>query len=83
MKEKTIRMLLVALVPILLNSCIALVGVGAGAGVGTYAYIEGNLKRNYEAPLSQVWEATTSSVQQMGLKTEEQKKELDPLKYLP
>ncbi len=56
-----------------LNACSRWVVVGATAaavGVGTYVYIQGNLKRSYDAPVGRVWEATLASVEELKLKTE-------------
>jgi hypothetical protein len=50
-----------------LSGCVGLV-VGAGAGAGAYAYIEGNLKRNYEAALPRVWDASVAAMADLELK---------------
>lgn len=39
-------------------------------GAGTYAYIKGDLKRNYEAPIDKAWEATLKAVEELKLKVE-------------
>jgi hypothetical protein len=39
----------------------------------TYFFLEGNLKRNYEAPIERVWEATLQSVEELKLATESKK----------
>ena len=49
------------------TGCVGLL-VGAGAGVGTYAYIEGSLKRSYQAALPRVWDATVAAVADLELK---------------
>jgi hypothetical protein len=45
-------------------------GAAAAAGAGTYAYIKGDLKRNYEAPMDKAWAATVSAVEEMKLTIE-------------
>lgn len=54
------------------SGCAALVAgtAGAGVGVGAYSYIEGNLKRDYQAPLTRVWQATLTALAELDLKTE-------------
>lgn len=47
----------------------------AAVGVGAYAYVKGNLKRNYEVPIEKAWEATAETVEDFKLKTES--KQLD------
>jgi hypothetical protein len=54
------------------------VAVGAAAaavGAGTYAYVKGDLKRNYEVPMDRAWEATLAAVEELKLTTES--KQLD------
>lgn len=52
--------LLMAISPLLLiTGCIALV-VGAGAGAGAYAYLDGQLKRTYEANYETTYQACKS-----------------------
>lgn len=59
---------------LLASSCAGLlVGAGAGAGVGTYSYIQGNLKRNYEAPLEKTWKAALAALEELQLKPEAKK----------
>ena len=44
-----------------LNACAGLLVAGAltaGVATGTYFFVKGNLKRDYEAPVERVWEAT-------------------------
>jgi hypothetical protein len=56
-----------------LNACSRYVVAGAAAaavGVGTYVFVKGNLKRNYDAPVDRVWEATLQSLQELKLKVE-------------
>ena len=45
-------------------------GAAAAAGAGTYAYIKGDLKRNYEAPMDKAWAATLQAVEELKLKIE-------------
>ena len=45
-------------------------GAAAAAGAGTYAYIKGDLKRNYEAPIDKAWEATVKAVQELKMTIE-------------
>jgi hypothetical protein len=44
-------------------------GAAAAVGVGTYAYIKGDLKRNYEVPVDKAWEATVESLEELKLTT--------------
>jgi len=39
----------------------------------TYFFLKGNLKRNYEAHIEEVWEATLQSVEELKLATESTK----------
>ena len=49
----------------------AVIGAAAAAvGVGTYAYIKGDLKRNYEAPIDKAWEATVKAVEELKMTIE-------------
>ena len=51
----------------------AVIGAAAAAvGVGTYAYVKGDLKRNYEAPMDKTWEATIQTVEALKLNVESQ-----------
>ena len=45
-------------------------GAAAAAGAGTYAYIKGDLKRNYEAPIDKAREATVKAVEELKLTIE-------------
>jgi len=45
-------------------------GAAAAAGAGTYAYVKGDLKRNYEAPIDKAWTATLKAVEELKLKIE-------------
>ena len=46
-----------------------------GIGVGTYAYVKGNLKRTYDAPMDKVWEATLATMKEFNLTVVSQKKD--------
>lgn len=45
-------------------------GAAAAAGAGTYAYIKGDLKRNYEAPIDKAWEASVKAVEELKMTIE-------------
>ncbi len=52
----------------------AVIGAAVAAvGAGTYYYVKGDLKRNYEAPMDETWEATIKSVEELKLAVESQK----------
>jgi hypothetical protein len=59
---------------VVLSACstkwLVLGGAAAAAGVGTYAYIRGDLKRNYEAPIDKAWEATVKAVEELKITIE-------------
>ncbi|MGD8880712.1 MAG: DUF3568 family protein [Desulfobacterales bacterium] len=42
----------------------------AAAGAGTYYYIKGDLKRNYEAPIDETWQASVQAIEELKLTTE-------------
>jgi hypothetical protein len=46
-----------------------------GIGVGTYAYVKGDLKRTYEAPMDKVWKATLDTMEEFNLSIESQRKD--------
>lgn len=71
-KKKLTPVVLLCSLLIGLNACeYVLVGaLTAGAGAGTYFYIQGNLKRDYEAPVEKMWEATSQAVEELRLATE-------------
>ena len=49
----------------------ALIGATAAAvGAGTYAYIKGNLSRNYDASMDKTWQAAVQAVEELKLTTE-------------
>ena len=45
-------------------------GAAAAAGAGTYAYVRGDLKRNYEASMDKTWQASIQSVEELKLTIE-------------
>lgn len=47
-------------------------GAAAAAGAGTYAYIKGDLKRTYEAPVAKAWNAAVKAVEELKLTIESQ-----------
>ena len=58
------RLTALGLVLTLLTGCAVVAIVGAAAvGTGTYAYVNGELKREYPAPLDHTWAATVESLQ--------------------
>jgi hypothetical protein len=47
------------------------IGAAAAAvGAGTYAYVNGNLTRNYEASMDKTWQAAVQSVEDLNLTAE-------------
>jgi hypothetical protein len=66
---------LVCCVLMILNGCnryvVAGAAVGAGVLYGSYKYQQGNLKRNYGAPVPLVWEATLLALDQMNIKPDD------------
>ena len=48
-------------------------GAAAAAGAGTYAYIKGDLKRNYEVPMDKAWEAAVNAVEELKMTIESKK----------
>jgi hypothetical protein len=71
-KKKLMPVVLLCYLLIGLNACgYILVGaLTAGAGAGTYFFVKGNLKRDYEAPVERMWEATLQAVEELRLATE-------------
>jgi hypothetical protein len=71
-KKKLIPVVLLCYLLTGLNACgYILVGtLAAGAGAGTYFFVKGNLKRDYEAPVERMWEATLQAVEELRLATE-------------
>lgn len=54
---------------LLVQGCaLVYVGAGAGAGAGTVAYIKGELEQAHGAGYERVWEASLSSLKQLGIK---------------
>lgn len=49
----------------LTTGCVAVV-IGAGAGAGTYAYVEGNLKRTYEANYKTTYQVCKSILKDLN-----------------
>lgn len=63
-------------VPALVSGCtLFLVGAGAGGGVGTYAYVKGELSREYQANLDRTWAATLQALKALELKVAETSKD--------
>jgi hypothetical protein len=62
-KKKLTPVVLLCYLLIGLNGCgYVLIGaLTAGAGAGAYFFVQGNLKRDYEAPVERMWEATLKS----------------------
>ena len=49
----------------------ALIGATAAAvGGGTYAYVKGNLSRNYDTSMDKTWQAAVQAVEELKLTTE-------------
>jgi len=61
---------------VVLSACskkwLVLGGAAAAVGAGTYAYVKGDLKRNYEAPIDKAWEATVKAVEELKITIESQ-----------
>ena len=75
-RKKLTPVVLLCCLLIGVNACSRYVVAGAaaaGAAAGTYFYVKGDLKRNYEAPVERVWEATVQSVEELKLATESKK----------
>ncbi len=66
-------------IAILLGGCsrrMFIAGAAAtGIGVGTYAYVKGNLKRNYDAPMDKVWNATLATMKERNLTVTSQRRD--------
>ena len=71
-KKKLTPVVLLCYLLIGLNACeYVIVGaLTAGAGAGAYFFVQGNLKRDYEAPVERMWEATLQAVEELRLATE-------------
>jgi len=71
-KKKLTPVVLLCSLLIGLNACgYVLIGaLAAGGGTGTYFFYKGNLKRDYEAPVERMWEATLQAVEELRLSTE-------------
>ncbi|MGD9096788.1 MAG: DUF3568 domain-containing protein [Desulfobacterales bacterium] len=80
MSAKALKLIVVAgCIAILLGGCsrrMFIAGAAAtGIGVGTYAYVKGDLKRTYEAPMDKVWKATLDTMEEFNLSIESQRKD--------
>ena len=71
-KKKLTPVVLLCSLLIGLNACgyVIIGALTAGVGAGTYFYYQGNLKRDYEAPIEKMWEATLQAVEELRLSTE-------------
>lgn len=72
MTTKLIRMtIVVGCVFVLATGCsrrMFIAGAAAtGIGVGTYAFVQGNLRRTYEAPIDKVWNAALATMEEFDL----------------
>jgi enolase len=56
------------------SGCIAL-AAGAAAGAGTYAYLQGDMKTTFEAPLDRVWAATERAIHHFEFQVESARKD--------
>lgn len=73
MRGRSMRMMGLGLVLVLLTGCaVALVGAGAG---GTYAYLKGELEREYDASLAQTWAATLQALRALNVRVVDTKKD--------
>ena len=72
MNKKVGLMTIILGIGFLMNSGCALL-VGGAAGAGTVAYLKGELKTNEDVPLDKLWNATQTTIKEMGftVKTEE------------
>jgi len=62
------RIAALAMVPAALGGCVvAAAAIVAGAAVGTYAYIEGNALREYNATVKRCWNASLRACERMAL----------------
>ena len=54
---------------VLVTGCAPLLAgaAGAGVGLGAYAYVKGELEREYDASFDEVWQASFSSLRQMQI----------------
>ena len=62
--SKKLFLLIVVSSAFLTTGCIALV-VGAGAGAGTFAYVDGQLSRTYEAKYEKIYQICKSILKDM------------------
>lgn len=76
MERNSPRVLGLALILVLLPGCALFwVGAGAGGGVGTYAYVKGELKREYRASLDRTWGATVQTLKVLELQVQDTQKD--------
>ncbi len=76
MVRMSMRMMGLGLVLALLPGCaVALLGAGAGAGVGTYAYVRGELKREYHASLDRTWGGKLKALKALELRVVDTQKD--------
>lgn len=66
------RMVAILLLAPFSAGCFWLVAGGAGAA-GAYAWINGNLSRNYKQPMETTWEGSLHALRKLKLKVTEQK----------
>lgn len=52
-----------------------LVGAGAGGGVGTYAYVKGELKREYHAGYDRTWSASERALKALEIRIVDSQKD--------
>ncbi|MFC1867266.1 DUF3568 family protein [Thermodesulfobacteriota bacterium] len=72
-----VRYLLLVLLCFFLSSCAPVVFLaGTAAGVGGYKYYEGALKVVYQAPYIKTWDASLKSLEEMGFKIGNSKRDL-------
>lgn len=75
MAKRSMRLMGLGLALVLLSGCAAAALVGAGAGAGTYAYLNGELKREYKAPLDHTWAATVQSLKDLEVRVLDSEKD--------
>jgi outer membrane protein OmpA-like peptidoglycan-associated protein len=62
-------LLLVSVCWLFLTGCpVAVIGLGIGAGAGTYAYVNGELIRDYESEYNRTVESSVSGLKKLGFK---------------
>ncbi len=75
MGRLSMRMMGLGLVLVLLTGCAAVLLAGAGAGIGTYAYVKGELQREYNASLDHTWAATVQSLKSLEVQVVDTQKD--------